>query len=74
MEDLLLLKEVVLKHFGTQSAVAMQLNIQQPAVSQWKNIIPEDKAFRLRDLTEGVLQYEEKYYRTTQVDGSEAVA
>jgi len=69
-----MLKQDAVNHFGTQTALAAELGIVQPAVSQWGEVIPEKQAFRLERLTRGVLNYDEALYETTQSAESEAVA
>lgn len=56
-------KKEVIKHFGTQRAVAKALGISDAAVSQWKEIIPEKDAHRLQIVTDEVLKYQETVYR-----------
>ena len=61
-------------HFGTTIAVASALEISQPAVSHWGEIIPEKQAFRLDRLTGGKLVYNPDLYRTAQSAQLVAVA
>lgn len=69
-----MLKQIAVKYFGTQTALAIVLNIQPPAVSQWGDVIPEKQALRLEKLTSGALEHDESHYQTDQTALSEAVA
>jgi len=69
-----MLKENCITHFGTQAALAKELNISSPAISVWGLVIPEKQAFRLQMITGGVLEYDQAHYQTDQAAGSEAVA
>jgi len=69
-----MLKYDCITHFGTQAALAKELNISSPAISVWGSVIPEKQAFRLQRITDGVLAYDEAHYQTDQAAGSEAVA
>ncbi len=55
-------KKDVIDHFGTQRAVAKALGISDAAVSQWKEVIPEN-LYRLEVVTAGALKYQESAYR-----------
>jgi len=59
-----MLKHTAMAHFGTQTAIALRLNINQAAVSQWGEVIPEKQAGRLERLTGGFLKFEEAHYQT----------
>ena len=61
-----MLKHTAMAHFGTQTAIALRLNINQAAVSQWGEVIPEKQAGRLERLTDGALNFEESHYQTDQ--------
>lgn len=69
-----MLKENCINHFGTQAALAKELNISSPAISVWGSVIPEKQAFRLQMITGGVLTYDADHYQTDQTAQSEAVA
>ena len=43
-----MLKADVLKFFGSKSATAQHLDVSPSAVTQWKDIIPENKRIGLR--------------------------
>ncbi|CNG69979.1 TPA: Cro/Cl family transcriptional regulator [Yersinia enterocolitica] len=58
-----MLKKEVIAHFGSQRAVARALGISDAAVSQWKPVIPEKDAYRLAEVTNGALKFEETAYR-----------
>lgn len=55
-------KAQVIKHFGSQKAVAAALEISQPAVAQWGDLVPEKQALRLHMLTSGQLHYDPSVY------------
>tara|TARA_B100000780_G_scaffold21084_1_gene13575 strand:- start:304 stop:507 length:204 start_codon:yes stop_codon:yes gene_type:complete len=67
-----MLKENCINHFGTQAALAKELNISSPAISVWGLVIPEKQAFRLQMITGGVLEYDQAHYQTDQAAGSVA--
>ena len=70
-----MLKETVIAHFGTQSALATRLNIKPPAVSAWGEVIPYGRALELERMTDGALMYDQSLYpRKDQTALSEAVA
>lgn len=61
-------KQDVIRYFGDQTSVAAALGIEQSAVSQWGELIPEKRAVRLERLADGVerngvvLSYEPALY------------
>ncbi len=61
-------KQDVIQYFGDQTSVAVALGIEQSAVSQWGELIPEKRAVRLERLAGGVerngvvLRYEPDLY------------
>lgn len=57
-----MLKKTVLKHFKSPKKIADILMISPSAVSQWGAIIPEKNAYRLQELTRGVLKVDRKMY------------
>ncbi|MFI3035886.1 Cro/CI family transcriptional regulator [Atlantibacter hermannii] len=57
-----MLKKEVVKHYGSQRAVARALGISESAVSQWKEVIPEKDAFKIEALTNGNLKREPSLY------------
>lgn len=64
-------KTTVLSHFGnSQVAVAKALGITKSAVSQWPPVIPEAKAYRLQDLTGGVLKVDPSLYQRSETDAA----
>jgi len=69
-----MLKYDCITHFGTQAALAKELNISSPAISVWGSVIPEKQAFRLQMITGGVLTYDQAHYQTDQTAQSEVVA
>lgn len=46
-----------------QAGIAEKLDISQPAVSKWPDIIPELQAIKLNRLTDGGLPYNPDLYR-----------
>lgn len=55
-------KSDVITFFKSKSALAKALGITPGAISQWKEIIPEKQAYRLRDLTKGELKINRELY------------
>ena len=55
-------KSDVIAFFKSKSALAKVLGITPGAISQWKEIIPEKQAYRLRDLTKGELKINRELY------------
>lgn len=51
----------VVKHFGTQQAVADALGIEQAAVSQWGEKIPQLRAYQIERITNGALKVETQH-------------
>ncbi|AOV98556.1 MULTISPECIES: Cro/CI family transcriptional regulator [Edwardsiella] len=58
-----MLKQTVVKHFGSQRAVAQALQVSDSAVSQWKTLIPERAALKLHRITAGKLKYSPCFYQ-----------
>ena len=52
----------VLAFYGTQTAVAKALGITKSAVNQWKDLVPEGKAYRLQEMTRGKLKVDRAAY------------
>lgn len=69
-----MLKADVERHFGTQLAIAEALGISVQAVSQWGEIIPEGRAYKLESLTGGVLKVDPSLYRRPPSTAASAVA
>lgn len=57
-----MLKENVIAHFGTLTAVAEALNIRLASVSEWGEIIPKGRAYELQIITGGALQVDPALY------------
>lgn len=55
-------KQDVIKHFGTQLAVAKALGVSAAAVSKWPGLIPELQAMKLERITDGKLKYNPELY------------
>lgn len=45
----------VIRHFGSQAAVARALGITSSAVNQWREVVPLATAARLEKITKGEL-------------------
>ncbi|HSA48446.1 MAG TPA: Cro/CI family transcriptional regulator [Candidatus Competibacteraceae bacterium] len=45
----------VIRHFGSQAAVARALGITSSAVNQWREVVPLATAARLEKITQGAL-------------------
>ncbi|MFD2177784.1 Cro/CI family transcriptional regulator [Veronia pacifica] len=56
-------KQNAIHYFGSQQKTAEALGISQPAIANWKNIIPQKQALILERLTEGKLVYDPSLYR-----------
>lgn len=59
-------KSAVLKHFGTQAAVAEILGISRAAVNKWGKTVPLESATALEILTEGAVKVDESMYPMLQ--------
>lgn len=49
-------KDEVLKHYGSQAAVAEALRIKQPSVANWGDRLPELRQLEIEQLTKGALK------------------
>lgn len=49
-------KQDVIKHFGSQKAVAEALGVSEAAISAWDDEIPRGRAFELQVITGGKLR------------------
>ena len=67
-----MLKYDCITHFGTQAALAKELNISSPAISVWGDVIPKGRAAELHLLTSGELVYDQTHYQKDQAAGSVA--
>jgi hypothetical protein len=56
-------KQTVIKHFGSQIAVARALGLSKSTISEWPDPIPEGQAWKLQVLTGGKLQVDQSVYR-----------
>ena len=59
-----MLKEKVVKHYGSQRAISAALGVSDSAVSQWGEVIPERIALKLSRITDGVLVYDPSFYKS----------
>lgn len=57
-----MLKQFVLDHFGSQTALSDFLKISNSSISQWNDVIPEKQALRIEKLTNGALKYDPSFY------------
>jgi DNA-binding transcriptional regulator YdaS (Cro superfamily) len=57
-----MLKQSVLDHFGSQTALSDFLKISNSSISQWNDVIPEKQALRIEKLTNGALKYDPSFY------------
>ncbi|MEO2277684.1 hypothetical protein KDV90_01445 [Serratia marcescens] len=58
-----MLKEKVVKHYGSQRAISAALGVSDSAVSQWGEVVPERIALKLSRITDGVLVYDPSFYK-----------
>ncbi|HFK7184583.1 TPA: Cro/CI family transcriptional regulator [Serratia odorifera] len=58
-----MLKEKVVKHYGSQRAISAALGVSDSAVSQWGEVIPERVALKLSRITGGALTYDPSFYK-----------
>lgn len=66
-------KKDVIAYFGhRQAPIARALGISKAAVGQWREIIPEGKAYRLQTLTNGALRVDPSLYEKPPHKASEA--
>jgi hypothetical protein len=66
-----MLKADALAHFeNSPVAIARAINVTRSAVSQWKRVIPLDKAIRLQAATNGALQVDLSLYDGIPDSGS----
>ncbi|HDO1375214.1 TPA: Cro/Cl family transcriptional regulator [Aeromonas veronii] len=49
-------KEDAISYFGSAAELARSLNISEPAVSRWGDIIPKGRAYQIEVLTGGKLK------------------
>lgn len=50
----------VINHFGSKIGVARALNISPSAVTQWGELVPEQRQFQIEVLTNGKLKTDKK--------------
>lgn len=55
-------KEDALNFFGTNTKVAIAAGVDRSAVSQWKDLVPEGRAQRLADASNGALHYDKNVF------------
>ena len=63
---MLILKSDAIKYFGSQAALASELDISQAAVAQWGEHLPKLRAFELDKKTNGAIR------KIVQASASEA--
>lgn len=59
-------KSQAIEFFGNQTKLAKAAGVSKAAVSLWGEIIPERRAARLADITNGALQYDRTLYSDEQ--------
>lgn len=57
-----MLKSLVLEHFGGTVKTASALGVSHSAVCQWSLIVPEKQALKIDRLTKGALKYSPEFY------------
>ncbi|HHE7967379.1 MULTISPECIES: Cro/CI family transcriptional regulator [Serratia] len=55
-------KEEAINFFGSKTKLAKAAGVSQASVSRWGDIIPERRAARLAELTNGALRYDMTLY------------
>lgn len=62
-----MLKADVIAHFGNGQKVAIALGLTKSAISQWKDLVPLDKALKLQAITGGVLSVDMAAYELPEI-------
>lgn len=57
-----MLKSDVIAYFKSQQAVARALGVTKSAVSLWKQVIPEGRAYQIESLTRRALRVDPEVY------------
>lgn len=57
-----MLKQDVLTHFKTTTAVAQRLNVSQPVISKWGSVVPEKYALLFDKMQDCPLLYDTALY------------
>ncbi|MCA1920970.1 Cro/CI family transcriptional regulator [Buttiauxella noackiae] len=57
-----MLKIDAINFFGNKIKVAVAAGVDRSAVSQWKDLVPEARARRLEEASNGVLHYDKDIY------------
>lgn len=55
-------KDIAVKHFESQVALAQALGIRPQAVSKWGDVVPKGAAYQLQVITGGLLRVDESLY------------
>ncbi|MFK3840949.1 Cro/CI family transcriptional regulator [Serratia sp. NPDC087055] len=55
-------KTEAVEYFGSPTKLAKAAGVSLPAVSRWGDIIPERRAARLSEITNGALKYDMTLY------------
>lgn len=58
-------KSDVVKHYGSQSAVARELGIGKAAVSKWPSVVPRPWAAEIHVRTRGKLKFNPSEYASS---------
>jgi DNA-binding transcriptional regulator YdaS (Cro superfamily) len=48
-------KSEAIRHFGSQTKLAVAINVSQAAISKWPENVPELRAYQIERLTNGEL-------------------
>jgi transcriptional repressor of cell division inhibition gene dicB len=58
-----MLKDHVIRYFGSATAVAKNLKVHRSTISNWGNIIPEKQSLKLNFMTDGQLKHDPGMYK-----------
>ncbi|WP_038153445.1 Cro/CI family transcriptional regulator [Trabulsiella guamensis] len=67
-----MLKSDVISFFGGVSKVADALGIKHPSVSEWREVIPECRAYQLEKITSGKLKFRPELYGKAPISSSDS--
>lgn len=55
--------EQAIQFYGSKAALARALNIRQPSIYSWGDLVPLGRAYELQDLTQGALKVDRSLYQ-----------
>ncbi|ELQ5980670.1 Cro/CI family transcriptional regulator [Cronobacter malonaticus] len=55
-------KEDAINFFGNKTKLAAAAGVKAPSVCSWGELVPEGRAMRLQEASEGKLKYDPKVY------------